>query len=907
MQICADVLFQPLTLLDCLHTFCGSCLKEWFSFQALQATSLHPYTCPSCRAPVRGTRPDAKVNTLLDLWLQANPDRGRTEEEKSTERKKYKPGDNVLPKLRRRGASDASRDRRLVEEVRQQSLQDVNISDVRASNRGETSSGRRRRDRSHGGGSRSASRHRSSSGHVRRRSSGTHLNTTEDQTSGRSSREPSPRNPPGRQVEHQSSLRSLLSTSDDPAQIEEEIMRQILEDGLLDSLDLNDIDVTREDEISERIADAFRQRQEERRRERRLRENRNQTEDRSNSALEGNERRRNRPPDLPSTQSSHPPVSRPHLMEAVNQGNVRQRRSASQSSALSVSLTTSSGNVTGQPNADSSNGLTRSTTDLSTSPRSVARAADSERQAHRRTTEPVSSSHHSSRSISDPTRTSAPATPRSAEFEARERSSQSPVSPSSSQTNRSPHAVASIYPASSTTRSYNHSSPALVSVPSQSQARTTPILHSQTSPSSSSQRPTPFIEPSVSCNRCGKQNIQYDLHYNCQKCEGGTFNLCLRCYRLSRGCLHWYGFGSAAKQQYERQAPAGGYPLNADPPHSLTGHRYLRPHTGDSHSTVPDDPSKRLQSGVFCDVCSAFANFCYWKCDTCNDGEWGYCNNCVNQGKHCTHSLLPLAHQTSNEDHQTVHEAANEPRPGSLGSDLRQDQFSPAYAPKSASILLGLGLITISNLFFRPLTFSTLCDICRYPIQPSRTRFHCPKCNNGDYDICTSCYTSLVARGGIKPEDGHHGWRRCLRGHRMVVVGFEDRGGGQKRIVVNDLVGGHTLNEEEVFGEGAANDQGEASWREADGTRRTYRFAKPLIEPSRQGSFRTIGPFPPDGGVGLRLTAKFTFFPADGVKDELCFPKGAEIREAEDINGDWLWGVYCASKGLIPGNYVQRV
>src|ERR1700761_4669268 len=56
--ICTDILYQPLTLLDCLHTFCGSCLKEWFSWQALQSTSSHPYTCPSCRATVRGTRPE---------------------------------------------------------------------------------------------------------------------------------------------------------------------------------------------------------------------------------------------------------------------------------------------------------------------------------------------------------------------------------------------------------------------------------------------------------------------------------------------------------------------------------------------------------------------------------------------------------------------------------------------------------------------------------------------------------------------------------------------------------------------------------------------------------------------------------------------------------------------------------
>ena len=38
-SICTDILYQPLTLLDCLHTFCGSCLKEWFAWQATSAAA----------------------------------------------------------------------------------------------------------------------------------------------------------------------------------------------------------------------------------------------------------------------------------------------------------------------------------------------------------------------------------------------------------------------------------------------------------------------------------------------------------------------------------------------------------------------------------------------------------------------------------------------------------------------------------------------------------------------------------------------------------------------------------------------------------------------------------------------------------------------------------------------------
>jgi hypothetical protein len=53
--------------------------------------------------------------------------------------------------------------------------------------------------------------------------------------------------------------------------------------------------------------------------------------------------------------------------------------------------------------------------------------------------------------------------------------------------------------------------------------------------------------------------------------------------------------------------------------------------------------------------------------------------------------------------------------------------------------------------------------------------------------------------------------------------------------------------------------------------------------------------------------ANWGYFPSQGVGDELMFPKGAEIREAEDINGDWFWGGYAGGMGLFSGNYGQVV
>jgi hypothetical protein len=153
----------------------------------------------------------------------------------------------------------------------------------------------------------------------------------------------------------------------------------------------------------------------------------------------------------------------------------------------------------------------------------------------------------------------------------------------------------------------------------------------------------------------------------------------------------------------------------------------------------------------------------------------------------------------------------------------------------------------------------------------------------------------------------------------MVIVGSEDRDGGQKRIVVRDLVGGIALREDDGTQHvtdvtprqnnpgsppSSPNHSATWSWRDEDGTLRNahWKVGGNGGMPSGPGHH-----FPPDGGVGLRILAHWSYYPADGVMDELMFPRGAEIREAEDINGDWYWGVYAGAKGLFPGNYGRVV
>ncbi|KAH6877505.1 RING finger domain-containing protein [Alternaria rosae] len=895
-SICTDVLFQPLTLLDCLHTFCGACLKEWFAFQASTATSIHPYTCPSCRASVRTTQPNATVTTLLDIFLKANPQSGKSAQEKQADRDRYRPGDNVLPKLRRRDERDDTH-QRMLEAAQQPSLRDA----------GTANSSRTSLDPPRERTTRERSRNRS-----------------RESRRARDQRRSASQNPPGaspsravippRAIEHQSSLRSLLSASDlDAEDVDEDLVRQVLEELVSEGVDLNQIGTAQEEEITERIAEAVRRRQAERhaerqreRRERRERLAREGLTSASSASLlpqamrspltrdeeAARRRRHGRSESGASTPQTAvgPPISRPALIDAANRGG-RAPRQRSSSQGSSRSATRVERPAPGSAPANTASGDRHSSSE-SARPR-PRRQSDNQQRNRLDVREQFRISLHANNNNT----LSSPSSPQSLGFDlpnsGSPTTSLATVGTAAVPLSSSTPAVTPFQPPSArrTTdptraelpRSSHSTTPPLLSPPAFPRSTPDPaVSETQSRQASSSSLGTPvlYTEPHVACQRCGKNDIQYELHYNCRRCDGGEYNLCLRCYRLGRGCKHWYGFGWTAWPRYEREAPEGGYPPHHEHPHILVGHRYRRPMTPLTESTTPphvlmseDDPKQRVEIGVFCDVCKAYANACYWKCDYCNDGDWGYCNDCVNQGHHCTHPLVPVARKT--RDSQSVTDtspsAPSTPRQdGHLAPpDLDATPTTPPLTPKSASLMRGPGYFTIANFIFRPLTFTTLCNICSYPIPPSNTRYHCLKCNTGDYDICMSCYQKLVISGRITKEDGVNGWRKCLRSHRMYIVGFEDRDGAQRRMVVRDLVGGYALKEEDEMA-------------------RVQRY-------------------PPDGGIGLRLLARWCYLPDEGVEDELSFPRGAEIREAADINGDWYWGVYCGVGKLFPANHVTAV
>lgn len=906
LQICTELLYRPLTLLDCLHTFCGACLKEWFSFQALTAERAPTppatdaiFTCPSCRSTVRDTKHNATVVTLLDMYVAAHPAKARSESDKEEMEKKYKRGDEVLPKVKLRERTNQERradeaDQRLVDEVREMSLREATSGLPLPEN------ARRRRSRSVEGRS-GSSRNQSADSRRRGATDPSRSSRNDDRAERRRRRRSESRQ---RQVEHQASLRSLIGSSElSERDIEREIedfARQIQEEGLLDGLDLDNIDLTRDDDLSRRITEAYRRRQRERERSRNDQPRRSQ-----NNARNGN------------SNSGSPEANQPDSRLRAPDGNGSRSRGSSRSA---------SGN--GQPE-DRSRPPSSSTNNLDVRD-ATGRTRRRTASAGRSSTTPVYSSaaetRPATRSHTDlelRTQTSDPVAARQSFTEGR--SSSFPTVPTSSQVPMElPGSATASGSGSGNNASFAsrvpHRNPHGSDAPTTTSPDPSPqpsnrlhpptelaIVHSSvTSPLSSPTagpsghkrtRSQLYPEPSISCSRCNRPHLEYEVHYNCATCAGGQWNICLDCYRSGKGCQYWLGFGYGAWKKWERMRQQGDDSVAM--PHMLTASRYLPPPStpggADGRKTLTtNDPKTRLETGTFCARCLIWTNDCYWRCDVCNEGDWGYCNNCVNQGKSCTHMLLPLTHEASDTG----------ARPHSPRSPGR---------PPAATIYTGPQASNIGP--FKPLTFRTRCDVCQDPISPSEVRYHCFRCTSalvpdappGDYDICSSCYNNLVTRGQISMENGHSGWRRCLNGHRMAVIGFAEGQVGQWRYVERDIVGGRVLRSEPYE---SAEHSGAVfqKWSWHKGNEKWERLVTQDVSttaPASAGSDVFAQTFPPDGGVGPKASARWAWYPKAGSDDELLFPRGAEIREIEDVNGDFYFGTYMGANGLFPSNYVR--
>lgn len=865
------------------------------------------------------------------MYLQANPAKEKTQQEKDEAKQRYTLGEQVLPPVATvRKTSVDEADRRMIEEVRQMSLQEVGV----GSSESHVRSTRHRNSDAHRDSRSEEARRQRRRDHDRRRRNETSVVSSQiTSSSPHETMDPRIR---ARQIEHQSSLRSLISSSDfDSSDIDEEVLRQIIDEILQDGIDLDNLNAFQEDELTDRIANALRQGRRPKSDDTYPSQSRESDHISQRSETDQAYRRRHGRSSTAvdqSVRSSQPRVSRPHLLhtDPVTQGN-RQRTSSDHRRQISPAAVKSSGRSSEARRPVTSMATRQSdSTRVSNhqrhhSPSSQGRASiRASSEAHRQAT-------RSSTDVTNPPSSSLPERIQPLVTSGRRRSfsdleRQGEDNPQGIR-NRNLHTSDNVeinLVADSKLRNTNalplSADSAITTLPTSppSQVQTIIIEDSRrhnppypTDNSSTMQTTSSMTSPAIrsgradfflTCNRCKKPHLEQELHQNCSICLQGSFNLCLRCYRQGLGCFHWFGFGHAAPQRYKRQAPPDGYPSDQSPPHILRGHRYMHvslENTGAAEGESADQGAiannRILQAGVFCSNCSEFADQCFWKCDSCNEGEWGFCNRCVNQGKCCSHPLLPIAHTST----QPSSDVASETQHTRFSvNPLTNLESKASLQHRSTSFPLGS---------YVHLTFSRKCNICKHLIPSRTTHFHCPQCNDGDYDICTTCYLNLSQ---ISPENGPKGWRRCPSSHRMIVVGVEETPMGQARVVVNDLVGGHALKDDIPPGPDVTDHQPilkdeEFTWRDGQLVQTRTITRRQHSSSSSQSPKK----FPPDGGYGMKALALWSYWPeaeAEAI-DELGFPKGAVVSEVEDINGDWFWGIYAGSKGLFPGNHVKKI
>eukprot|EP00035_Acanthoeca_spectabilis_P012130 m.214882 g.214882 ORF g.214882 m.214882 type:complete len:347 (-) comp15537_c0_seq5:12-1052(-) len=89
--VCREILHGVVTVLPCLHNFCGGCLSEWQEKGSRE--------CPSCRGPCTDVRRNHQFQSVIQEFLDRNPSLKRTAEELAALDKKDK-CDPILSRLR---------------------------------------------------------------------------------------------------------------------------------------------------------------------------------------------------------------------------------------------------------------------------------------------------------------------------------------------------------------------------------------------------------------------------------------------------------------------------------------------------------------------------------------------------------------------------------------------------------------------------------------------------------------------------------------------------------------------------------------------------------------------------------------------------------------------------------------
>jgi E3 ubiquitin-protein ligase CHFR len=68
--ICYQIMHQAVSLIPCLHNYCGGCFSDWMK---------RSKDCPNCRKAVLMVNKNAQLNSTIESFLKINPDKKREE------------------------------------------------------------------------------------------------------------------------------------------------------------------------------------------------------------------------------------------------------------------------------------------------------------------------------------------------------------------------------------------------------------------------------------------------------------------------------------------------------------------------------------------------------------------------------------------------------------------------------------------------------------------------------------------------------------------------------------------------------------------------------------------------------------------------------------------------------------
>ena len=72
-SFCLETMYKPVSLLPCLHNFCGGCYADWM---------VKSNQCPECRDKVKQIKRNHMINSMIDDYIKKSPDDDKSAETK---------------------------------------------------------------------------------------------------------------------------------------------------------------------------------------------------------------------------------------------------------------------------------------------------------------------------------------------------------------------------------------------------------------------------------------------------------------------------------------------------------------------------------------------------------------------------------------------------------------------------------------------------------------------------------------------------------------------------------------------------------------------------------------------------------------------------------------------------------